>query len=160
MGAAPLQAALLFTPWPLALLLSGPIAGRLADKVDPASLSTAGLALFLMGMASLGWLSAAGQVIYLLLPSLLCGLGYGFFQAPNNREIMGSAPRALSANASGVLATVRTFGQCLGTALVALVMALPFGNIPLALWVATGVALMALLLSALRLSLPVSSSSL
>lgn len=158
MGGSPLQAALLFTPWPLALLVSGPVAGRLADKWDPALLSAGGLVLFLGGMASLGWLSAEEQAAYLILPSLLCGLGYGFFQAPNNREILGSAPLTLSASASGVLASLRTFGQCLGSALVALVMALPFGSIPLALWLGASVALVATLLSVRRLSLPVQSA--
>lgn len=157
LGATPLQAAMLFTPWPMALLVSGPVAGRLADKWDPALLSAGGLALFLAGMSSLAWLSAVEQALYLVLPSLLCGLGYGFFQAPNNREIMGSAPLAMSSSASGVLASVRTFGQCLGSALVALVMALPFGTLPLALWLAAAVTLVALLLGVRRLALPVSS---
>lgn len=152
MGVSPLQAALLFTPWPLALLVSGPVAGRLADKRDPALLVAGGLGLFLLGMVGLGWLSNAGSAVYLVIPSLLCGLGYGFFQAPNNREIMGSAPLALSASASGVLASLRTFGQCLGSAMVALVMALPFGNVTLALWLSAGLALLALLVSVMRLS--------
>ncbi|NIC05059.1 MFS transporter [Billgrantia bachuensis] len=155
MGVSPLQAALLFTPWPLALLISGPMAGRLADKRDPALLAAGGLALFMGGMVGLGWLSAAGSAIYIILPSLLCGLGYGFFQAPNNREIIGSAPLALSANASGVLATLRTFGQCLGSAMVALVMTLPFGDVSLALWLAALLALVALLVSLFRLTQPV-----
>lgn len=155
MNLSPLQAALLFTPWPLALLVSGPIAGRLADKHDPALLAAVGLTLFLAGLVGLGWLSTKTSVFSLLLPSLVCGLGYGFFQAPNNREIMGSAPLALSASASGVLASLRTFGQCLGSAVVALVMALRFGSVAMALWVATGVALIALMVSAFRLSQPV-----
>ncbi|WP_104204636.1 MFS transporter [Billgrantia saliphila] len=154
MGVSPLQAALLFTPWPLALLISGPMAGRLADKRDPALLAAGGLALFLGGMAGLGWMSADGTAIYMLIPSLICGLGYGFFQAPNNREIIGSAPLVLSASASGVLATLRTFGQCLGSALVALVMALPFGGVSLALWLAALLALVALLVSLFRLTQP------
>ena len=24
---------------------------------------------------------------------MICGIGFGFFQAPNNRELVGSAPR-------------------------------------------------------------------
>jgi DHA2 family multidrug resistance protein-like MFS transporter len=154
MGASPLQAALLFTPWPVALMVSGPIAGRLADRYDPALLATLGLSLFLLGVAGLAWLSESGSVMALMLPSLLCGLGYGVFQAPNNREIMALAPVAMSAAASGVLATVRTFGQCLGTASVALVVALSAGAVQGALWVSAAVTLLALLFSVYRLSLP------
>lgn len=164
MGASPLQAALLFTPWPLALMLSGPLAGRMADRRDPALLAVVGLGLFLVGVVGLAWLSGTGAAGYLLLPSLLCGFGYGVFQAPNNREIMGSVPVALSAGASGVLASVRTFGQCLGAASVALVMAMSpcamspcamtHGMVTWALWLGGFVTLAALALSAYRLTLP------
>jgi DHA2 family multidrug resistance protein-like MFS transporter len=52
--------------------------------------------------------------------AVLCGIGFGFFQSPNNREIMGSVPRERSGSASGVLATVRVTGQTVGAALVAI----------------------------------------
>ena len=51
----------------------------------------------------------------------LCGIGYGFFQSPNNRTILGGAPRERTGAAQGILATARLVGQTLGAALVALV---------------------------------------
>jgi DHA2 family multidrug resistance protein-like MFS transporter len=50
----------------------------------------------------------------------LCGLGFGFFQSPNNRTIMASAPRARSGAAGGMLGTARLAGQTLGAASVAI----------------------------------------
>ncbi len=47
------------------------------------------------------------------------GAGFGFFQAPNLRAIMTSAPAARSGGASGIVATARLLGQTLGAALVA-----------------------------------------
>ncbi|KFC50011.1 transporter, partial [Halomonas sp. SUBG004] len=35
MGFSPLETAWLFTPWPLAIMLVGPVAGRLADRFNP-----------------------------------------------------------------------------------------------------------------------------
>jgi DHA2 family multidrug resistance protein-like MFS transporter len=60
----------------------------------------------------------------------LCGLGFGFFQTPNNREILSSAPKERSGGASGILGTARLTGQILGATLVALVfnMFSNFGN--------------------------------
>ena len=49
---------------------------------------------------------------------LLCGIGFGLFQPPNNRELMSTVPRERSANASGIMSTSRTVGQSLGVALV------------------------------------------
>ena len=80
----------------------------------------------------------------------LCGVGYGLFQAPNNREMIGSVSVELSANASGVLASVRTFGQSLGTALVGLILGLSFGSLTLSLWVGSVSVMIALALSLYR----------
>ena len=118
MGFSPLETAWLFTPWPLAIMLVGPRAGRLADRVNPSLLASAGLALLLFGLASLAWLDAQAGVGDVLWRMLLCGIGFGLFQPPNNRELMSTVPRERSANASGIMSTSRTVGQSLGVALV------------------------------------------
>jgi DHA2 family multidrug resistance protein-like MFS transporter len=51
---------------------------------------------------------------------MICGAGYGFFQSPNLKAIMSSAPRERSGGASGIVATSRLLGQSTGAALVAL----------------------------------------
>ena len=51
-------------------------------------------------------------------------MGFGFFQSPNNREMLSNVARERSGNASGVLAIMRTFGQCLGAALLGTVLAI------------------------------------
>ncbi len=118
MGFSPLETAWLFTPWPLAIMLVGPLAGRLADRVNPSLLSSLGLGLLMAGLAALALLDAEAGVVDALWRTALCGLGFGLFQPPNNREMMASVPRERSANASGVMSTTRTVGQSLGVALV------------------------------------------
>jgi len=54
----------------------------------------------------------------------VCGFGFGLFQTPNNRAIVGSAPRHRAGGASGMLGTARLVGQSVGTALVAFVFSL------------------------------------
>jgi DHA2 family multidrug resistance protein-like MFS transporter len=49
----------------------------------------------------------------------VCGVGFGFFQAPNVKAIMASAPPSRGGSASGMVATARLTGQSLGAALVA-----------------------------------------
>lgn len=118
MGFTPLETAWMFTPWPLAIMVVGPLAGRLADRVNPSLLSSAGLVLLLLGLAALAGLDAAAGVGDSLWRTALCGVGFGLFQPPNNREMMASVPRERSAQASGVMSTTRTVGQSLGVALV------------------------------------------
>jgi DHA2 family multidrug resistance protein-like MFS transporter len=50
----------------------------------------------------------------------LCGAGFGFFQSPNLKALMASAPPERSGGASGIIATARLTGQAAGAALVAL----------------------------------------
>ncbi|WP_163558144.1 MFS transporter [Halomonas sp. NO4] len=118
MGFTPLQTAWLFTPWPLAIMVVGPLAGRLADRVNPSVLSSVGLGLLIAGLVALARLGPEAQIVDGLWRTALCGLGFGLFQPPNNREMMASVPKARSANASGVMSTTRTVGQSLGVALV------------------------------------------
>jgi DHA2 family multidrug resistance protein-like MFS transporter len=83
----------------------------------------------------------------------LCGLGFGFFQAPNNRTLISSAPRARTGAAGGMLATARLLGQTLGAAGVAILFrTYPGKGSNLTLAVAAGVALTAAAVSVSRLA--------
>jgi DHA2 family multidrug resistance protein-like MFS transporter len=89
---------------------------------------------------------------------VICGVGFGFFQSPNNRTILASAPRARAGSASGILATARLVGQTLGAALVGLIFALtsasPRGighGATLSLLVGAGFAAVGAVASSLRL---------
>jgi DHA2 family multidrug resistance protein-like MFS transporter len=164
LGATPLDSALLMTSWPVSLAIAAPFAGRLSDRFSPRLLATAGLALFGCGLALYAALPAHPATAQIVAYGAVCGLGFGLFKSPNDRELMASAPRAKSGSASGVLAAVRITGQTTGAALVAIVFA-AFGAsavsapaqltiahaAPAALWVAAGFALLAMLASASRL---------
>jgi len=121
-GYSAFQSALLFTPWPIGIVMVAPFAGRLADRHSPALLSTAGLGLFTFGLVLLALLPDQAQPWDICWRALACGMGFGFFQSPNNREMLSNVSRALSGNASGVLAIMRTFGQCLGAAFLGVVL--------------------------------------
>jgi MFS transporter, DHA2 family, multidrug resistance protein len=121
-GYGAFQAALLFTPWPIGIMLAAPHAGRLADRHSAAVLSTAGLALFTVGLVLLALLPDRAQAWDIAWRALVCGVGFGYFQSPNNREMLSNVSRENSGPASGVLAIMRTFGQCLGAALLGIIL--------------------------------------
>lgn len=166
-GFTPLMSAAMFTPWPLAIVIAAPLSGRLSDRFPPPVLSTIGLALYAIGLGLLAALGTQPSVPDILWRSFVCGAGFGLFQSPNNRELMTSCPREHSGAASGVLAIARTFGQSLGTAIVAiaLVAAGVAGaalqgdemshadglGVHIALWIATGAATLAMLVSMSRI---------
>jgi MFS transporter, DHA2 family, multidrug resistance protein len=152
MGFSPLKTAWLFTPWPLAIMLVGPVAGRLADRINPSVLSSAGLVLLLLGLVSLALLKSDAGVVDSLWRTALCGLGFGLFQPPNNREMMISSPRELSASTSGVMSTTRTVGQSLGVALVGAFLAAS-APVQATLWVGCAACVLALGASLARMPL-------
>ncbi len=114
------QTGLLMTPWPVALGLVAPIAGRLADKMPAAILGSAGLAVLAVGLLCLADLSADASDFDIVWRMALCGAGFGFFQAPNNRTLLASAPRARAGAAGGMLAVSRLFGMMVGATLAAI----------------------------------------
>ncbi|VDZ63378.1 drug resistance MFS transporter, drug:H+ antiporter-2 (14 Spanner) (DHA2) family [Serratia odorifera] len=146
-GYSALFSALLFTPWPLGIMLAAPHAGRLADRHSPAMISTLGLGVFAVGLSLLAWLPEAASAWDIGMRSLVCGIGFGCFQSPNNREMLSNASRENSGYASGVLAIVRTFGQCLGAALVGVMLSVAAHS------GATGMGIVAVEAQAVRLSL-------
>jgi len=120
LGHTPVETGLFMTAWPLALAIVAPIAGRLADRHSPGVLGSVGLVVMAAGLGSLAFpppsLSASGFVWRMAV----CGLGFGFFQPPNNRFLLSTAPRARSGAAGGLLSTARLVGQTLGAAGVAI----------------------------------------
>ena len=110
----------LMTPWPVVVALAAPVAGRLSDRYPPGLLGAIGLAIMSAGMASLALLPAHPHVLDIGIRMAICGAGFGFFQSPNLKAFMASAPPERSGGASGMVATARLLGQTTGAALVAL----------------------------------------
>ena len=110
---------LLITPWPLAVGVAAPVAGRLADRYPAAILGGIGLAALALGLTLLALAPAHVGSFGVGWRMALCGLGFGFFQAPNNRTMLSAAPRSRSGAAGGMLATARLTGQTAGATLTA-----------------------------------------
>ncbi len=115
------QTGLLMTPWPAGVALVAPLAGRLADRIPAAILGSAGLLVLAIGLGLVALLPTDAATLDIAWRTMLCGLGFGFFQAPNNRTMLGSAPRERAGAAGGMLATARLTGMTAGATLVALV---------------------------------------
>ena len=119
LGRSPVETGFLLTPWPVLVGIMGPVSGRLSDRYASGLLAGVGLLILCAGMLALLWMPAAPGTFDIAWRMAVCGAGFGLFQAPNMKAIMGSAPRERAGGASGIVATARLTGQACGAALVA-----------------------------------------
>jgi DHA2 family multidrug resistance protein-like MFS transporter len=146
------ETGLFMTPWPLVVAIMAPIAGPLSDRYPAGILGGIGLALLCLGMGLLATLPAAPGAADIVWRMALCGCGFGFFQAPNLKALMSSAPPGRSGSASSIVATARLTGQTIGAALAASCFSLVGRDgAVVALALAAGVAAVGSLMSFLRL---------
>jgi DHA2 family multidrug resistance protein-like MFS transporter len=130
-----------------------PVAGRLSDRYSPGVLGGIGLAILAFGLVTLALIPDSPSVLDISWRMALSGIGFGFFQAPNLKAFMGSAPQERGGSASGMVATSRLIGQASGAALVAYCFALSnVRGATLALWIAATFAIVASIASFSRLA--------
>ena len=141
------------TPWPLVVAIMAPIGGRLSDRYPAGILGGIGLALLALGMVLLATLPVEPSIANIAWRMVICGIGFGFFQTPNMKALMSSAPPHRSGSASGIVATARLTGQTVGAALAALCFALAgHDGAALALALGAGFAALGSVMSFLRLA--------
>lgn len=111
---------ILLGAWSIGMAVMAPVAGLLLKRFSIAVLCGIGAASMALGIM---WIMVAPldtAFTWLFAAMLLSGVGFGFFQTPNNQALLAGVPRQRSGAAGGLQATTRVFGQSFGTALVGL----------------------------------------
>jgi len=123
LGEDTLTTGLLITPWPLAVAVAAPLSGKLADRFSTGVLCVGGGLFLAIGLALAATWPLHDTVTPLVGFIILGGLGFGFFQTPNNRSMLLSAPRERSGAAGGMQSSARLVGQTAGAVLIAVLLA-------------------------------------
>lgn len=123
LGQSPLMAGLYITPWPLSVAATAVVVGRLADRIPTAWLCAIGGGCLALGLAAMGLRPLNGNLDLLIVFVMVCGVGFGLFQTPNNRNMFLSAPPERSGAAGGMQGTARLAGQTTGALLISLLFA-------------------------------------
>ena len=154
LGQDALKTGLYMTPWPLTVAFAGPISGRLADRMSNGLLCAIGGTVLALGLALTALWPVRDTLLPLVIFFIVSGLGFGFFQTPNNRNMLLSAPRERSGAAGGMQGTARLLGQTAGAVIMTLLFTLTSSEAAprIGLAVAAVLALAGGLVSLLRIS--------
>lgn len=101
---------------PVVILLTAPLAGKLADLTGPRPPATAGLALITVAVALMAGFRPATPLWALVAVLAAYGLGAAAFQSPNLSGVLGATPANRVGVASGTHATFARLGQIAGIA--------------------------------------------
>ena len=118
MGYTPVQAGIWMLPNAVAVGLTMPLAGRLADRYPPALLTAVGCVLVGASLLVFGLLDPLSQWPMLVLPQIGRGAGLALMMAPIMAAALNAVPKAELPMASSFLNVFQNVGGSLGIALL------------------------------------------
>lgn len=122
LGFSILKVGLVMAASPIATLFVAPLSGALSDRIGTRPFAVGGMCICAAGLFLMSGLEASSSVTDVVWRLVVCGIGGGMFQSPNNSAIMGSVPVVRLGVASGMISTMRTVGMVLGIAVVGAVL--------------------------------------
>jgi EmrB/QacA subfamily drug resistance transporter len=115
---SPIEAGVRFLPTTIVIIIMGPIAGRLADRIGPRPLLVAGLLAVAGTLFWQSFLGAHTSYSFLLPPFVLMGFAMGLVMSPMSTAAMNSVDRTKAGVASGTLSMSRMVGGTFGIAVL------------------------------------------
>jgi EmrB/QacA subfamily drug resistance transporter len=122
------ETSLIFISTTIAIAVTQPFSGRLADRIGSRSVASVGLLVQGIGLISLAFIPLVINPDWLVPQLALIGVGVGLFRSPNHRALFGSVPRDKMGQAGGYQHLPRQLGESIGetgvvTAFTAVVLA-------------------------------------
>jgi EmrB/QacA subfamily drug resistance transporter len=122
-GFSPLEAGVRFLPSTLVVMVVGPIAGRLADKVGPRLPMTVGMTIVAGALVWMSFFTVDTGDAFMLPAYAMMGLGIGLVMAPMSTAAMNAVHMTKAGVASGVLSMSRMVGGTFGIAVLGALLA-------------------------------------
>jgi EmrB/QacA subfamily drug resistance transporter len=113
-GLAISETGLLFITTTIAIAVTQPFSGRLADRIGSRPVASVGLMLEGVGLLSLAFIPLHMNPDWLVPELVVVGVGVGLFRSPNHRALFGAVPRDKMGHAGGYQHLPRQLGESIG----------------------------------------------
>jgi len=127
----PREAGMLLMAQPVLMALVSIFSGRLSDRFNPKWLASTGMAISVVGLCMMAFLTIGSSNAYILSALGILGFGFGLFSSPNTNVVMSSVENKHYGVASATLATMRNLGMMFSMAIASLSVHIFIGNRPL-----------------------------
>jgi MFS family permease len=128
LGMSPRDAGIILITQPVLMAIVASISGKLSDTRDPRILASLGMAIIVVGLIMLTFLTQTSSLTYLVVILAVVGFGFGMFSSPNTNAIMGSVHKKYLGLASATVGTMRLTGQMMSMGIATLILQLFIGN--------------------------------
>jgi MFS family permease len=126
---SPQNAGLVLVAQPAVMAALSPFAGRLSDRIASRVLASAGMAVTVVGLLALTFLSGQTTLGFIIFSLMLLGFGFALFSSPNMNAIMSSVESRYYGIASAMVGTMRLIGQMLSMAIATLIFVIYIGKV-------------------------------
>lgn len=125
---SPRESGLILMAQPIIMTLLSPLAGRLSDKIEPAIVSSIGMAVTTVGLTAFIFLNDGSSLFFIVGILMLLGLGFALFSSPNTNAVMSSVRPLEYGTASATLGTMRLVGQTMSMGITLMIFAIFMGK--------------------------------
>lgn len=122
-GRTPLETGVMTLPLSFALMVTGPLAGRLSSRLGPRIPTTVGLSLLTVAVAGLSRLTVNSDYAPLAVLLTIAGVGIGASISPLTSTAMSAASATERGAASGFFNMLRFVGAVIGTTVLSVILA-------------------------------------
>ncbi|MSP40969.1 MAG: MFS transporter [Deltaproteobacteria bacterium] len=113
----PTQVGLTIIFFSLVIVCLAPLGGWLGDKLGSRSMCTVGAALTVLAMIGFSGLNASSTQVSVMVPLMLLGFAWSFFQSPNLSGMFNAVDARHVGSVSGLSLTSANVGNAVGVAL-------------------------------------------
>lgn len=122
------RAGLMLISMPAAQALLSPLTGSLSDRIRPSVLASSGMGICAFTLLLYSRIDESTSVIFIMIVMCLTGMGFALFSSPNTNAILSCVGKEDYGVANSIIATMRTYGQSSGMAVLSSITAIVLGS--------------------------------